>query len=218
MLLLKTLAPWLLLAFLGQQVSVSSGARNKTRGANKTVPIPGRAQRSESKGTATGRGKFSLKDKMQCTWAARNAGDSVKLLVKCENPEARVKGGVTDMQCEYNAKPQTCPGYRSDPKGFWKQVSRAFKRLQGKVCRDDRALLKAGMCKRVPFKLNISTSSLSAQSGDPETPPPRPRTTSPGPTACTKRADHLKTAEEYCSSSWASVCSFFFSMLQSEDC
>ncbi|XP_022593803.1 fibroblast growth factor-binding protein 1 [Seriola dumerili] len=224
MLLLRTFAPWLLLAFLGQQVSLSSGARNKTRGADKTVvPTTGRAQRSGNKGAATGRGKFSLKDEMQCTWGARDMGDTVRLSVKCEDPKARVKGGITDMECEYTAKPQSCRGYGSDPKGFWKQVARAIKRLQGKVCKDERALVKAGMCKRAPrdahFKLDITSSVISAQSGDPETPPPLPtRSTSAGPTACTGRADHRKTAEEYCNSSWASVCSFFFSMLQGEDC
>ncbi|XP_040002580.1 fibroblast growth factor-binding protein 1-like [Xiphias gladius] len=226
MLLLRTFAPWLLLALLGRQVSLSSasGALNKTRGADKSaVPAPGRAQRSGGKGAATGRGKFSLKDKMQCTWGARQAGDEVRLSVDCESPEARVKGGVTDLRCEYAAKPQSCPGYRSDPKGFWKQVARALKRLQGKVCKDERALAKAGMCKRAPrdahFKLDAASSVSSAQSGEPEVPPPLPpRATSAGAPACAGRADRRKTAEEYCSSSWASVCSFFLSMLQNDDC
>ncbi|XP_008291210.1 fibroblast growth factor-binding protein 1 [Stegastes partitus] len=218
MLLLRTLAPCLLLAFLGQQVSLSSAARSADK-------LTGRAQRSDNKGA---RGKFSTRDKMQCTWSVRVVGDTVKLPVKCENPEARIKGGVTDLSCEYNAKPATCPGYLSDPRGFWKQVGRALKKLQSKVCKDERALVKAGMCKRAPkdahFKLNIFSSVSAAQSGDVPTPPPRTTTTtsSPGtgtgPTACTKRADHSKTAEDYCSSSWASVCSFFLSMLQSEDC
>ncbi|XP_051241552.1 fibroblast growth factor-binding protein 1-like [Dicentrarchus labrax] len=230
MLLLRTFAPWLLLAFLGQQVSPSSGARNKNRGADKTVtPAPDRAQRSGDKSAATGRGKFSSKDKMQCTWVAKDVADTVRLSVKCENREARVKGGVTDLECRYNAKPQRCPGYQSDPKGFWKQVARALKRLQGKVCRDERALVRAGMCKRAPrdahFKLDMSSSVSAAQSGDT---PPLPlsnststSTSSPaapaGTTACT-RADHRRKAEEHCSSSWASLCSFFFSMLQSDDC
>ncbi|XP_069023632.1 fibroblast growth factor-binding protein 1-like [Embiotoca jacksoni] len=216
MLPLRTFALWLLMAFLGQQVSVSSvaGAAGK---------LPGRAQRGGNKGAASG--KFSTRDKMKCTWGAKDAGDTVKLRVKCEDPEARIKGGDTDLICDYNGKPQRCPGYLSDPKGFWKQVARAFKRLHGKVCRDDGALVKAGMCKRAPrdahFKLDISTSVGSAQSGELDSPPPlppRPRPTVTGPTACTKRANHRGTAEEYCSSSWASVCSFFLSMMQSEDC
>ncbi|XP_070777906.1 fibroblast growth factor-binding protein 1-like [Enoplosus armatus] len=226
MLLLRTFAPWLLLAFIGQQVSLSSGARNKNRGADKTVTAAGRAQRSGNKPAARGRGKLSIKDKMQCTWEARDVGDTVRLSVKCENREARIKGGVTDLECQYNAKPQSCPGYQSDPKAFWKQVARAFKKLQGKVCVDERALVRTGMCKRAPrdahFKLDINSSVSSGQSGDPEAlkplPPRSTSTAAAGPTACTGRADHRKRAEEHCSSSWASVCAFFFSMLQSDEC
>ncbi|XP_035494272.2 fibroblast growth factor-binding protein 1 [Scophthalmus maximus] len=227
MLLLRTFAPWVLLAFLGHRVSLSSGARNKTRGAHGAVMAAssGRAQRSGNKGAASGRGKFSLTDdKMRCTWGASDSGDAVRLSVKCENPEARAKGGTTDMRCEYDAKPQGCRGYRSDRKGFWKQVARALKRLQGKVCQDERALVKASMCKRAPrdahFKLDVSSAVSSASGGDPETPPPRSTATA-RPTAgrgCTRRADHRQTAEEYCNSSWASVCSFLFSMMQSDDC
>ncbi|KAG7485912.1 hypothetical protein JOB18_020949 [Solea senegalensis] len=237
MLLLGSVAPWMLLVFLGQHLSLSSASvRSKTRGADRSVaPQSGRAQRSENKVAAIGRGKFTLKDKMQCTWTARDARGAVRLLVKCENPEARVKGGTTEMKCEYTAKPQSCPGFQSDPKSFWKQVARALKRLQGKVCRDERALVKAGMCKRAPrdahFELDINSAVISAQSGDLETTPttPQPRTsstqsstrpstfsTSVRPSACSGRADHRKTAEEYCSSSWASVCSFFFSVLQND--
>lgn len=213
MLLLKASAPWLLLAFLGQLVSLSCGARKSDRAVSK-VGVAGR------------RGKFSTKERMQCTWVASEVRDAVQLLVKCENPEARVTGGIADLRCEYNAKPRGCPGYLSEPLNFWKQVARALKRLQGKACKDERALVRAGMCKRAPrsahFKLDISSSRVSAQSGDPGTQPPSPppssHSTSTATTACTRRrADHGKTAEEYCGSSWASVCSFFLSMMQSEE-
>ncbi|XP_047435086.1 fibroblast growth factor-binding protein 1-like [Mugil cephalus] len=218
MLLLRTVYPWLLLAFLGLQVSLSSGAHLADK-------LSRRAQRSGSKGGGTGKGKFSTKDKMQCVWSAREVGENVKLSVKCENPEARIRGGTTDLSCEYNARPQSCQGYNANPSGFWKQVGRAFKKLQGKVCREGRALVKAGMCKNAPrdahFKLDMSSSVASSQSGDPETAPPlppRPTSSTTGTTLCTKRADHRETSKEYCGGSWASVCSFFFSMLQSEDC
>lgn len=205
MLLLRTFAPCLLLlVFLGQQVSLSCGARSKKRGVDNT-------------GNKTSRGKFSIKGKVQCTWGARDVGDTVTLSVKCENPETR----SSTLMCQYIAKPQSCPGYLSDNRGFWKQVARALSRLQGKVCTDEHALVKAGMCKRAPrdahFKLDTVSSVTSAETGHRGTPPPPPaRSTSAAPTACTGRADHRKTAEEYCSSSWASVCSFFFSMLQSD--
>ncbi|KAK9540579.1 hypothetical protein VZT92_003021 [Zoarces viviparus] len=228
MLMLKTFAPWLLLAFLGQQVSLSCGARNKNRGAEQTgTPAPVRGQRSGNKHVARGRGKFSIKDKMQCTWRAKDVGDTVRLSVICEDREARVKGGVTDLRCEYNAKPQSCPGYQSNTKGFWKQVARAFRRLQDNVCSDDHALVRIGMCKRAPRNAHLkldSSSVVSAQSGEPETTKPLPphsiATAAPpaGPTACTRRANHRETAEENCSGSWASVCNLFLSMLQSDDC
>ncbi|XP_034544121.1 fibroblast growth factor-binding protein 1-like [Notolabrus celidotus] len=225
--LLRTFAPWLLLAFLGQQVSLSSGARNKNRGADRTAtPAPGRPQRSGSKSAATGKGKFPITARnMQCTWGAKDVGDTVRLSVKCANSQARISGGVTDLECEYEGKPQRCPGYQSDPKGFWKQVGRAFKRLQAKACRDDRVLVRAGMCKRAPrdahFKLDINSSMVSAQSGgltDGVLPPAR-TTSSPtaGPKACTGREQQKKKAQENCGR-WASLCTFFFSMLQSDDC
>ncbi|KAK2918801.1 fibroblast growth factor-binding protein 1-like [Channa argus] len=195
MLLLRTFAPWLLLGFLGGQVTAA----------------PGRAQRLGDKAAETGRGKFTTRDQMQCTWASRDVGDTVKLSVKCENPEAR----HSSLMCQYVAKPRSCPGYLSEPRAFWKQVARALKKLQGKVCTDERALVKAGMCKRAPFKLDRVTAAATDE-------PPAPgaleeRPASAAPTACTGRADHRKTAEEYCKSSWASVCSFLFSMLQ-RDC
>lgn len=126
MLLLRTF-PWIVLALL----SVCSGARD--RGRSKGVT---RAQRS---GNRPSRGRFTLNSGLQCTWATKDVSDTVNLWVKCENPQARVTGGVTDLKCEYRARPQTCPGYQSDPRGYYKQVSRALKKLQGKLCNDDRS-------------------------------------------------------------------------------
>uniref|UniRef100_A0A3Q3IP01 Uncharacterized protein n=1 Tax=Monopterus albus TaxID=43700 RepID=A0A3Q3IP01_MONAL len=167
------------------------------------------AQRNANKPAATVRGKFTT-NKMQCTWGARDVRDTVKLSVKCENPEA---------QCEYTGKPESCPGYLSDPRGFWKQVARALKRLKDKVCTDERAVVKAGMCKRAPRYAHFKLSSVMlSQFRDRETStPPPPSSITADPTPCTGRADHRKRAEEYCSSSWASVCAFLFSVVQ-RDC
>ncbi|XP_072240960.1 fibroblast growth factor-binding protein 1-like isoform X2 [Leuresthes tenuis] len=223
MIALRAFALWLLLAFLEQQVSLSSGERAADAQSS-------RAQRSGNKYAANGRGKFSTGDKMQCTWNSRDVGDTVKIRVTCNNPGAQVEHEVTGLSCEYNAKPQSCPGYWSDSKVFWKQVARALKKLKGKLCRDELATVKTAMCKRASrdahFKLDIRSLLISSRSGESRTstPPPLLRTrptstsTSTSQTACTKRPDHRKTAEEYCNSSWASVCSFFLSMLQSDDC
>lgn len=226
MLLLRTLAPLLFVAILGHQVSPSSGERRGkwAETTERTVTAaPARAQRTGAKPAANGRGKFNFTEKewndeevhMQCSWAAKDVAGAVKLSVKCENPEARIKGGVTDLECDYEGKPQRCPGYQTDPRGFWKQVARAFKKLQGKVCKDERVRVKAGMCKRAPrdahFKLDIGSSRSSAQSGGLDMPPTTP-------TACAGRDNARKRAEQHCSSSWASVCAFFFEILQSDDC
>uniref|UniRef100_A0A8C8A5H0 Fibroblast growth factor-binding protein 1 n=1 Tax=Oryzias sinensis TaxID=183150 RepID=A0A8C8A5H0_9TELE len=186
-----------------------SGGKNKQK------------RRAQRDGAAiAGSGKFSTADKMQCKWNTRNAGPEVILRVTCEPAGTK----IPSRSCEYTAKPQSCLGYQSDPKGFWKQVGRALKRLKGKLCEDERALVKAGMCKSEPrdahFKLDTRGSPTAAQprEADNFTAPPGLRITSVGPTACAKRADHSKTAEEYCGSSWGSFCAFLFSILLSEDC
>lgn len=212
---LRTLAPLLLFAILARQVSPSLGRRNG----------------SVATARANGRGKFAFTDdldagvRMQCTWAARDVVGAVRLSVKCEDPGARIRGGVTDVQCEYSGKPGGCAGYRADSGAFWKQVGRAFKKLRAKVCRDERALVKAAACKGAPrdahFKLDIHTSVASAQSGIQPTPPPaRPRATeSPAaPANCTGSEAARRRAEQQCSSSWASFCTFFFQLLSGDDC
>lgn len=229
MFLQRTFAPWLLVAFLGYQLSLSTGERRRKdrRPDNTETAAPGRTQGSGIKSVASGRGKFSFKDyddmTMQCTWVAQDEADTVRLSVKCENPEARVKGGTTDLVCKYNGKPQLCPGYQSDPKGFWKQVGRTFKKLQSKVCSDDRALVRTAMCKRAPrnahFKLDIGTAAAAGQSGVPDYPPPSPTRASSNtsdPSVCA--ANSRKRAEEHCNSSWVSLCTFVFSVMQGEDC
>lgn len=215
MYLLRTFTPWVLVVLLGYQVCASSGERN---GADFSVTeARSKAQGRGSKSSATGRGKFLIDDeqdkKMQCTWVAQDVPDAVRLSVKCEDPEARIRGGVTELQCQYNAKPQLCPGYQSNPKGFWKQVSRAFKKLQSKVCYDVRALVRTGMCKGAPrgahFKLDIDSSVASAQSGMENM-----GSSTPEPSACA--AQSRRKAEEHCDSSWVSLCAFFFSMVESD--
>lgn len=215
MYLLRTFAPWVLVVLLGYQVCASSAKRS---GAELSVTeARSRAHGPGDKSSATGRGKFLIDEeqdrKMQCTWVAQDVPDAVRLSVKCEDPEARIRGGVTELQCQYNAKPQLCPGYLSNPKGFWKQVSRAFKKLQSKVCYDVRALVRTGMCKSAPrgahFKLDINTSVASAQSGGYDT-----YSGTPEPSACA--AQSRRKAEEHCNSSWVSLCELFFSMVESD--
>lgn len=211
---LRSFTPWLLVVLLGYQVCASPGER--TGAGFSVTDARSRAQGRASKSSATGRGKFLIDEeqdrKMQCTWVAQDVPDAVRLSVKCEDSEARIRGGVTELQCQYNARPQLCPGYQSNPKGFWKQVSRAFKKLQSKVCYDVRALVRTGMCKGAPrgahFKLDIGSSVASAQSGE-ETP-----SSTTEPSACA--AQSRRKAEEHCNGSWVSLCALFFSMVESD--
>lgn len=209
--LLRTFAPWVLVLLLGNHVCASPGERS---GADDSVTeAPRRGQARGSKSSATGRGKFSTigeeDRKMQCTWVAGDVPDGVRISVNCEDPGARITGGVTQLGCQYNGKPQLCPGYQSNPKSFWKQVARAFKKLPSRVCSDDRALVKTSLCKGAPraahFKLDLGTSVVSAQSGE----------GTPEPSACT--AQSRRKAEENCNSSWVGLCELFFSMVE-RDC
>ncbi|XP_038127793.1 fibroblast growth factor-binding protein 1-like [Cyprinodon tularosa] len=163
-----------------------------------------------------GGGKFSTRDGMRCTWSASDTGDAVNVRVDCEKSGAQRNGAVTETSCEYLGKPRSCPGYNSDPKAFWKQVARAFKRLQGKVCIDGSALVKTGMCKSAPRQAHLRLNPDSVKIGRTAltTPPPLQSSTA----ACLKGAGHRRGAEDYCGSSWASVCAFFMSIVQSEDC
>ncbi|XP_014824160.1 PREDICTED: fibroblast growth factor-binding protein 1-like [Poecilia mexicana] len=182
---------WLFLVLLKLRLLRASGAKQ-----------PGVAQQ-------IGGGTFVTSDGTRCAWSAGEAGEAVKVWVNCER-----QGGVNKTGCEYRGRPRSCPGYNSDPKAFWKQVARAFKKMRDKVCVDFRALVKARMCKQAPrdANLRLDRNSVKRSTAAPTTPPVQPTSA-----ACVKRADQRRTADEFCSS-WASVCAFFMSMLQSEDC
>ncbi|XP_057698994.1 fibroblast growth factor-binding protein 1 [Corythoichthys intestinalis] len=168
-----------------------------------------------------GRGKFHYGGTMNCTWISREGADErVRVSVKCEDPVARVRGGVTDRECRYEGRPSRCPAFRANPRGFWKQVSRSFRRLGADVCSDQKALVRARACKGAPreshFKLDIGSSVVSAQSGGDEEeyrPPPAWNFTGTAGTACTEAQ---RKAEERCGSFWAGLCTFVLSALQTD--
>ncbi|XP_061686471.1 uncharacterized protein fgfbp1b [Syngnathoides biaculeatus] len=165
------------------------------------------------------RGEFPYGATMNCTWLARERDeDLVRVLVKCEDPVARVHGGVTDRECHYDGKPRRCPAFRSDPRGFWKQLGRSFRRLGSGVCSDDDVLVKARVCKRAPrdshFKLDIFSSVASAQSGGVVDRPPAWNTPVGNRTAACPEA--RRKAEMFCSPFWANLCTSFLSILHSD--
>ncbi|XP_051514869.1 fibroblast growth factor-binding protein 1-like [Myxocyprinus asiaticus] len=156
-----------------------------------------------SSGTGVFRGRFSLKDGAQCTWVAAAEGHASVLGVTCKN-------GAQSFDCEYVAKPTACQQYASDAKAYWKQIARALKK-QKRLCRDSTALLRAGMCRKAPedahFRLKVTRSSS-----------PTPGTPPAGKHLCSDRTDRLKLSEEYCTSSWSSLCTFLFLMLENDEC
>nr|XP_023655187.1 fibroblast growth factor-binding protein 1 [Paramormyrops kingsleyae] len=150
------------------------------------------------------KGKFSTKDKKQCTWAA-NGEDKFTLGVTC-------KKGEESFNCEYTATPARCPQYASNVKMYWKQIARALKK-QKTLCQDANAIIKTGVCKKAAkdahFRLNLAP---------PQTVTETAIMSSKGNKSCTEDVDNEKRAEEYCNGSWSSLCTFFFSMVQNGDC
>ncbi|KAJ8262426.1 hypothetical protein GJAV_G00166340 [Gymnothorax javanicus] len=150
------------------------------------------------------KGRFSTKDKSQCTWVA--AGEhEFTLRVNC-------KKGTDTSHCEYKGRPTVCPEYASSSRFYWKQIARSLKK-QKTLCKDSTALVKAGMCRRAPKAAHFKLSN--APNKPQESSPPLSRS-SGGKSCAELRKQHV---EEYCSTSWTSVCTMLFSMVQGdEDC
>ncbi|XP_010895518.2 fibroblast growth factor-binding protein 1 [Esox lucius] len=220
---LTNLAVLLVIACISQQLMVANCQGPKKRGMKKKEKVgpkdesqpkpsvPSTDKRNSSPNVkGVFKGKFT-KDKAQCTWVATGA-DAFVLGVNC-------KKGEKSFDCEYVARPATCPGYESNAKAYWKQISRSLKK-QKKLCMDSTVLIKAGMCRNAPqdahFKLNKKNQDIVI---------PLPRTTvqTRSSSETTSRAKscavhNKKLAEDYCADSWSSVCAFLFSMVQNDEC
>ncbi|XP_051983519.1 fibroblast growth factor-binding protein 1 [Xyrauchen texanus] len=202
----RTLALLLFLTCLSQLIFTAMTESIKERRKGK---------RQESRGDnaiAVFKGKFTTKDKAQCSWVARGE-DTYTLTVTCK------PGKGDELSCKYSAKPATCTEYFFNPKSYWKQIARSLKK-QKKLCMDQRALLRAGMCKRAPqdahFKL-IETTQAKPTKAE-KTPTTTNATLPDTKSKCTERVDHSKLAKEKCGDSWASLCTFLFTIVQSGDC
>lgn len=222
MTLLTNLTVMLVIACISQQFMVAHCQGSKKRGMKKKEnegpkdgeqpkpPVQSPDKKSSSPKGNVFKGKFSAKDKTQCTWVA-TGDDAFVLGVNC-------KKGETSFDCKYVAKPATCPGYESNVKAYWKQIARALKK-QKKLCLDSTALIKAGMCRKAPndahFKLNNTPRDVVVPRTTIQTHSP-PYVSPSGAKSCT--VDKKRLAEEYCAGSWSSLCTFFFSMVQNDDC
>lgn len=213
MALLTNLTVLLLLGCISNQLELiscqkSQGRRGRgsDRGQHRDKPAVKAARQAKSPQSL--KGKTVSKDGSECHWAARGQ-EVVVLAVNCK------KGG-SSFSCEYEVRPSACPQFASDVRLYWKQVARALKKQQS-LCRDRRAIIKAGMCRRAVrdahFRLRggrgktaaaVTTQSTMAQ---PDL---------AGVTLCSSK--NKKRAEEFCNESWSSFCIFFFTMVQSDDC
>ncbi|XP_046875927.1 fibroblast growth factor-binding protein 1 [Hypomesus transpacificus] len=171
---------------------------------NTPVPSPDKKDSSrKSPNRSVLKGKFSTKNHTHCTWAA-TGDEAFTLGISCK------KDGKS-FDCEYSAKPSLCPQYESNAKMYWKQIARAL-RKQRKLCVHTTSLVRAGMCRKAPSDAHFKLNSV----GMPTPPSALPQPS--GLRACPDMVDKRKLAEDYCDQSWSSFCTFFFSMVQDDDC
>ncbi|XP_066505997.1 fibroblast growth factor-binding protein 1 [Hoplias malabaricus] len=209
MMCLKTAFVLLALAtFLGhfQQVE-GRKAQQEKKGRGRVTSAPNMALQSRTghdKKVKTSRnvaskGRFTNEEKMQCSWEA--IGDQTLILsIRCSKENQSI-------HCEYTANPGLCPQFQSSAAKFWKQISRSLKK-QKKLCQDPKALIKASVCKNTGKESHFSLKT-SANTQRPQQPSEKD---------CRGLSNGQKLAKEYCSSSWSSVCAFFFTMVENEDC
>ncbi|KAI2668587.1 fibroblast growth factor-binding 1-like protein [Labeo rohita] len=200
-----TLALLLFLACLSQLIFTAESIRGAKR------KIATQERRGDNK-VSIFKGKFTTKDETQCSWVARGE-DKYIMNVTCNT------GNRNGFSCKYTAKPATCTEYGSNPEGYWKQIARSVKK-QKKLCKDPRAKIRAGMCKSAPQDAHFKLTETS-QAKPPKTEKTQitKNTTLPDTKRqCTERIDHSELAKEKCGDSWASLCSFLFTVIQSGDC
>ncbi|XP_062379906.1 fibroblast growth factor-binding protein 1 [Sardina pilchardus] len=208
---LSTIAVLLVFACISNQILKTECQRQKERGGRREeqqrLPVPSSDRNDRGSKSAGGKGmfkgRFSAKDKAQCTWVATGEDDFV-LGVTCK------KGGKS-FDCAYVARPTSCPQYDSNTKQYWKQIARSLKK-QRKLCYDQKSLVKAGMCRKAPEESHFRLSQTPKETAKPTPPPSRDNE------LCPDQIDKKTFADEYCNHSWTSLCNFLFTMIQNEDC
>uniref|UniRef100_A0A8C3ZVI2 Uncharacterized protein n=1 Tax=Denticeps clupeoides TaxID=299321 RepID=A0A8C3ZVI2_9TELE len=159
-------------------------------------------------------GKFSTKDKMRCAWRA--SGDDVyNLTLTCS------KDGAARVTCAFTGRPGACAGYARNADAYWRQVERALKKREA-PCREPRAPIRAGMCKRAPGNAHFRRAPDGAEDaksteGQGRKATRRTGTVTVAASTCT-RTDHSQQAREKCGEAWASLCNMLFTLVQSTDC
>ncbi|XP_030047071.1 fibroblast growth factor-binding protein 1-like [Microcaecilia unicolor] len=171
-------------------------------------------------------GKFSTKDKTECTWAVTGE-DTVNLRVECIKSD-------TSFWCVFSGTPSSCPHFKADQKNYWKQIGRALKK-QKNLCESPKSVLKSKVCKKGPQEAHLSlTSSSLVQRGNmgkdevavqeeakTHTTEHVDKDLAKDGVECSEDGDTVdqgKLGEEYCGKTWSAFCTFFFSMVQDKKC
>lgn len=210
MALLTNLTILLVLACFSSQLLLSScqksqgrKGRGGDRGQGRDRPGLKVGRQAKSVTAQPVKGKMLSKDKAECSWEAR--GDELfTLSLTCR------KGGRS-FSCDYVARPGLCPQYPSNEKLYWKQVARSL-RKQRNLCQDRGAQVKAGMCRGAPGEAHFRLQEPKKTTA----PPSKPQTEQKPVKSC--QGSNRKLAQEFCSDSWSSVCTFLFTMVQDYDC
>ncbi|KAK2839037.1 hypothetical protein Q7C36_013851 [Tachysurus vachellii] len=192
---------------MNAQVKKGRGKKNQHSLSPKPAERPRNPKKSSSKNPNVDavlfKSRFVKEDGMRCTWAATESsiedGVAFVLSITCK------KGAV--LHCEYTAKPRLCPEITSNIDAFWKQIGRSLEKQNG-LCRNAKALIRARMCRMAPKGAHFA---LKTQPKVLPTPASKNK-------PCPKLHNREKLAEEYCGSSWSSFCTFFFAMVETEDC
>ncbi|XP_038601879.1 fibroblast growth factor-binding protein 1 [Tachyglossus aculeatus] len=174
------------------------------------------------------KGKFSTKDKADCTWAVTQQDATSTLTVEC-------KRGNSVFGCAYAGNPSSCPQFKGNEKPYWKQISRVLRKQKG-ICQDPGSVLKSWLCKKgssgAALKMVNSTLSKSESGSEDKSeqgglggtiPTARAenRAVAEGTPNCEEDEDIInqrKVVDEYCGHSWSSLCRFFLTMLQDNTC
>ncbi|XP_001513284.2 fibroblast growth factor-binding protein 1 [Ornithorhynchus anatinus] len=174
------------------------------------------------------KGKFSTKDKADCTWAVTRQDSTSTLTIEC-------KRGNSMFGCTYAGNPSSCPQFEGNEKPYWKQISRVLKKQKG-ICQDPESVLRSRLCKKgssgATLKMVNSTLSKTESGAEDKSeqgglggiiPTVRAENgaVTKGTPDCEEDEDIInqrKVADEYCGHSWSSLCRFFLTMFQDNTC
>ncbi|KAL4640357.1 fibroblast growth factor-binding protein 1-like [Arapaima gigas] len=217
--ILKNLAAFLVLTCIAQQVLLvdcekGPAKKGKTKGEgkgkggrNKGAPLekspavsPGgnKPQKVED-GKLVLKGKHTYDEGLRCNWSAHSQ-DTVTLKITC-------KKGKHKLKCQFMSRPSICLQYLSNEKGYYKQINHALKHKKSPC---EETLISSDMCEEAG-----NDAHFKRRPGKSSRPHKPAGTIPPEQEPC---VSHKKQAEEVCSESLISACTWLFSLIQAKDC